>query len=84
MKHIGYTTTITIDKFIVVNNCLLKFLFNNIVYRLLTMATNDLDKFKRRLIRNVRRLIDENTPENELWQNLKDINGCDCFVLWYV
>ncbi|XP_072948374.1 uncharacterized protein [Epargyreus clarus] len=41
-----------------------------------------LDKFKRRLIRAVARMIQEKKPENEMWNELKKVIGCDCKMLW--
>ncbi|KAJ8710128.1 hypothetical protein PYW07_009494 [Mythimna separata] len=43
----------------------------------------ELDKFKRRLIRAVARLLlQEKKPEDEVFRELKKETGCDCELLW--
>lgn len=45
----------------------------------------ELDKFKRRLIRAIARLtLVEKKPEEEIWTELKKETNCDCKLLWYV
>ncbi|CAK1591094.1 unnamed protein product [Parnassius mnemosyne] len=42
-----------------------------------------LDKFKRRLVRDIaRRIYQEKQSEDEMWQQLKQEYGCDCHLLW--
>ncbi|XP_014368438.2 uncharacterized protein LOC106718779 [Papilio machaon] len=42
-----------------------------------------LEKFKRRLVRDIaRRQYVEGQPEDEMWDQLKIEYGCDCFLLW--
>ncbi|CAH0717805.1 unnamed protein product, partial [Brenthis ino] len=44
---------------------------------------NELDKFKRRLIRVIARsLLVEKKPEEEIWKELKKETACDCKLLW--
>ncbi|CAH2097653.1 unnamed protein product [Euphydryas editha] len=44
---------------------------------------NELDKFKRRLIRAIARLmLVEKKPEAEIWTELKKETTCDCKLLW--
>ncbi|XP_061380534.1 uncharacterized protein LOC116775131 isoform X1 [Danaus plexippus] len=46
-------------------------------------CTNDLDKFKRRLIRAIARLLfKEHRDDTQTWQELKKETGCDCELLW--
>ncbi|CAG5055190.1 unnamed protein product [Parnassius apollo] len=42
-----------------------------------------LDKFKRRLVRDIaRRIYQEKQCEEEMWLQLKNEYGCDCHLLW--
>ncbi|CAH2057153.1 unnamed protein product, partial [Iphiclides podalirius] len=42
-----------------------------------------LDKFKRRLVRDIaRRLYQEKQEESEMWSQLNREYGCDCHLLW--
>ncbi|XP_050356294.1 uncharacterized protein LOC126777338 [Nymphalis io] len=44
---------------------------------------NELDKFKRRMIRAIARLmLEEKKPEAEIWEVLKKETSCDCKLLW--
>ncbi|XP_063387795.1 uncharacterized protein LOC134673726 isoform X2 [Cydia fagiglandana] len=44
---------------------------------------SELDKFKRRIIRSVARLLlKEKKPEEELWKEMKKETGSDCRTLW--
>ncbi|XP_049701392.2 uncharacterized protein LOC110383133 isoform X1 [Helicoverpa armigera] len=46
-------------------------------------SLDELDRFKRRLIRAVARLmIDEKKPEEEIWSQLKIETGSNCKLLW--
>ncbi|KAI8432710.1 hypothetical protein MSG28_013673 [Choristoneura fumiferana] len=42
----------------------------------------ELDKFKRRTIRSVARLLRQKKPPDELWGEMKKETGTDCRVLW--
>ncbi|XP_047540265.1 uncharacterized protein LOC125073467 [Vanessa atalanta] len=44
---------------------------------------NELDKFKRRMIRAIARLmVEEKKPEAEIWNVLRKETSCDCKLLW--
>ncbi|XP_059055945.1 uncharacterized protein LOC131849838 [Achroia grisella] len=42
----------------------------------------ELEKFKRRLVRTVARLRQQNKPEEELWEQLQKNTKCDCKWMW--
>ncbi|KAH9637399.1 hypothetical protein HF086_012012 [Spodoptera exigua] len=47
-------------------------------------AALELDRFNRRLIKSVARLLlHEKKPESEVWKTLKRDTGCNCELLWW-